>query len=320
MPDTTEQNENVLENAHDEAVEASEASNMQSEAAVQDTLVLPQSPVQDTLVLDRSPIQDPYAQASDLVLDEIPQPTGTAPLVLGILSIVFAGIIGLVLGIVGVVKSNDVLKVAPQDGKAKGGRICSIIGIVLSALAFIVAVIMIGLLGIGFSIFGGDFSGVNAAANQKLTELTNPSDAEKADIAANLDTAFASGAGISLSDLGVNSADFSNWLFEDASYSITDTQLKTENGKETATVTADVKAHSILDLSQVLEKKVSAIDVSKLNTTEEYLTVIGKAVTESMQETPVTMKTITFTLTKLDGKWQVDPGADEQIAEQIFAS
>lgn len=345
MPDNTETNENIREDAREEVVEASEAAGVQKDAVdagaqeAQEALEAQEAQeaqqaredfetqkaqeaqeARESLNASQAASHNPYGQASDLVLDKVPQPSGTAPLVLGILSIVFAGIIGLVLGIIGVMKSNDVLKVAPENGKAKGGRICSIIGIVCSVVAFVAAVIMIGFLGFGFSVFGGEISKVNDVANQKLAELTNPSEAERAEIATNLDTAFASGAGISLTDLGVSSADFSNWLFEGTSYSIVDTDLKTENGKDTATVKANVTAHSIMDMSKVLEQKVNAIDVSKLTTTEEYLAIIGQAVTQSMKDTPAATKSVTFTLTKVDGKWQVDAGADQRIAEQIYAS
>ena len=336
MPDNTETKTNSVEDAREDTAQAGNIEPAQQDAAK--TEALESQAAQETQEIQgtqeaqetqetqetQSDIQPsdqgPYGQASDLVLDEMPQPTGTAPLVLGILSIIFAGLVGLILGIIGVVKSNEVLKAMPDNGKAKGGRICSIVGIVFSVLVFIGTAVAIGLLGLGVGIFGGEIANVNAVANQKLAEITNPSDAERAEIATNLDTAFASGAGISLTDLGVSSADFSNWLFEGTSYSITDTQMRTENGKETATVTASVKAHSIMDMSKVLEQKINAIDVSKLNATEEYLSVIGQAVTESMRDTPIATKTVIFTLTKVNGTWQVDPGADERIAEQIYAS
>lgn len=62
---------------------------------------------------------------------------GTPSLVMGIISIIMSGtvIVGLVLGIIAAVQGNKALKTDPTDGRAKGGKITGIIGIVLSALA-----------------------------------------------------------------------------------------------------------------------------------------------------------------------------------------
>ena len=71
---------------------------------------------------------------------------GTTPMVLGILSIVFAGLIGLVLSIIGLKKAGPVLAANPENGRAKAGKITSIIGLVLSILAILafIAVIALG--------------------------------------------------------------------------------------------------------------------------------------------------------------------------------
>ena len=61
-------------------------------------------------------------------------------LVLGILSLFFPGPIGLPLGIIGLNFAKKAQQHPAQSGLASAGRICSIIGIVLSAftLAFVV--------------------------------------------------------------------------------------------------------------------------------------------------------------------------------------
>jgi hypothetical protein len=62
----------------------------------------------------------------------------TVTLVLGILSIVFSGPIGLILGIVGLTLANKARRQFPiQNGTITAGRVCSIIGIVLSSFAFV---------------------------------------------------------------------------------------------------------------------------------------------------------------------------------------
>ena len=64
-----------------------------------------------------------------------PKPTGT--LVCGILSIVFAGVVGLILGIIAVVQSNKYFKAGGTEGTGKAGKICGIIGIVVSSIAIV---------------------------------------------------------------------------------------------------------------------------------------------------------------------------------------
>jgi len=88
---------------------------------------------------------------------QVPLPNSTAVLVLGILSIVCCfcyGVIGLVLAIIALSlakKSNSLYNKSPDNYKAesfsnlKAGRICAIIGLILSALylVFIVLYIML---------------------------------------------------------------------------------------------------------------------------------------------------------------------------------
>ncbi len=83
-------------------------------------------------------------------------PNSTAVLVLGILSIVFFcccyGFLGLALGIIAMVLANQGYKKYYENpgaysqgslGNLKGGRICAIIGIVFSALIFLVYIAII---------------------------------------------------------------------------------------------------------------------------------------------------------------------------------
>jgi hypothetical protein len=77
--------------------------------------------------------------------------------VLGILSLFFPGPIGLPLGIIGLNFAKKAEQIPAQSGLASAGRICSIIGIALSAvtLAFIAVYILFvfGLLALMFGLF-----------------------------------------------------------------------------------------------------------------------------------------------------------------------
>lgn len=84
-----------------------------------------------------------------------------ASLVLGILSIAsvstgIGAILGVIFGIVGIVLGNKALKIG-YDGKAKAGKVCSIVGLCVSGFAILLAVLGIGLLAGGASLIASAF-------------------------------------------------------------------------------------------------------------------------------------------------------------------
>ena len=90
---------------------------------------------------------------------QTPVPNSTAVLVLGILSIVFCfcyGFIGLVLGIIALIlasKGNTLYKANPNAyslssfNNLKAGKICGIIGVVLSSLYLLIIVLYLVIIG-----------------------------------------------------------------------------------------------------------------------------------------------------------------------------
>jgi len=88
-------------------------------------------------------------------------PNSTATLVLGIISILGSccyGIVGLICGIIALFiskKSNQLLKENPNgysdSGNLKAGRICAIIGVVLSALMVIYMFLLIVVWGVALA-------------------------------------------------------------------------------------------------------------------------------------------------------------------------
>ncbi len=264
----------------------------------------PQQPeAQPQPVAQQAYQQAPYSAPQQEVKD-------TAPLVLGILSIVFAGVIGLILSIVGMSKSKKVLAIAPNSGKAKGGRICSIVGLIFSIIA-IVSVIALFALGIG--IFSSDVAQATQTADATLKEVVNPDAAEREDFVSSFET----GMGVSLSSLGISGDEFSTWLFDSNSYSITDVKTNSTSGKTTATVTAKVKARSLVDM----EKNLENMDTSKFSTAtsvDQYYKILGDAMKDAMNQTQPSEKTVTVTLTKTNGTWTTDSGVAENIATSIY--
>lgn len=102
----------------------------QAAPAAQPTAQMPQG----ASVMQGQPVQPP-----------VQQPSATAPLVLGILAIVFCfiPIVGIVLGILAIVFAGRYFKAGGTLGQGKAGRICGIIGIVLSVIMMIVNTVAI---------------------------------------------------------------------------------------------------------------------------------------------------------------------------------
>jgi hypothetical protein len=76
----------------------------------------------------------------------------TSVLVLGILSIIFAGLIGLILGIIGLNKAGQCKKSLELNPGAytsssvknmEAGRICALIGTILSSLALFIIIVVV---------------------------------------------------------------------------------------------------------------------------------------------------------------------------------
>lgn len=103
--------------------------------------------------------QNPNLLSSNFNQPQAGLPNATASLVLGILSIVGSfcyGIVGLVLGIIGLILANKDRKLyqdmpdlySPSSlGQSNAGRVCSIIGVIISGLIvlfFLFVVILFG--------------------------------------------------------------------------------------------------------------------------------------------------------------------------------
>ncbi len=92
-------------------------------------------------------------------------PNATTSLVLGIISIIGTlcyGIIGIICGIIGLVLANKdrALYMASPDlyspssfGTSNAGRICSIVGIILSSLFILLMIVLVVILGTSLTVF-----------------------------------------------------------------------------------------------------------------------------------------------------------------------
>jgi ABC-type multidrug transport system permease subunit len=99
--------------------------------------------------------QQPVYQIYQPVVVQQNNDNGTIVLVMGILSMVFTGPIGLILGIVGLVMANKARQLPMQSGLTTAGRVCSIVGIVMSAFALVFIVLYFLFI---FAMLGGMFT------------------------------------------------------------------------------------------------------------------------------------------------------------------
>lgn len=122
--------------------------------------------VSEVVPAEEPPIGMP--PVAHLVPDEVPQPTetvvtsapaakkanSTGALVLGILGLVFSesGLIGLILSIIGYVKSNKFMIInGKHDGKSKTGKILSLIGIIFSIISTVIIIAVGALVAVAVS-------------------------------------------------------------------------------------------------------------------------------------------------------------------------
>lgn len=209
---------------------------------------------------------DPYGQPMPGYYQQ-PAKSGkaTGALVCGIFAILLAWMIlpSIILGIVAIVLAVKAVKEAGKDGKATGGKVCGIIGIVLSVLSFILYMV------IGFGAlayiaanpgsvtvtdntpYSDTSSGLNATEDEKQAEAAAQAELDKLkskdtalmqQLATELDTEFADGAGYSLTELGVDPMAFAQWLLADFDYQLDGTYTSSDG---TGTTYADVTMRDV---------------------------------------------------------------------------
>lgn len=229
------------------------------------------------------------------------KPTGVASLVLGILSILTSTVFGIVLGAIGLHQARKVLKVDEGCGKAKAGKVTSIIGIVLGVLttAALIAAIVFGAMFVD-----SDRQQALQAADGALESVIMPSDDERKAMAAEIESTIES-SGLSFDSMGLTADEFSEWMFKDSSYTVGDSDVDSLNG--TATVSYTVTTQKVDALIESVSKASSGIDTSALNSEKDLYKEIGKIMKKQMEESKATTKDVSLTVTRgSDGTWSVD--------------
>ncbi len=309
--------------------------------------VQPQSPTQPTANPYAQPQQPVYTgQQPNSYGQPAPayyqQPTGSngkaiGALVCGILAILTSGsvLFGIVLGIVAIVLASKAVKESGKDGKATGGKVCGIAGIVLSVLALIMySLIFFGAMAyvvaesgnssgstysLSSSLTSENEKAMEAAASAELDKLKNIDPAIVQTIASKLDKGMKDSTDYSLTELGVDPAEFAKWMLTDFSYELDGAY---ENADGTGTVYADLElrdafafANQFMDDAQALVDSgaMAGMDESaaKAKLGEIYKAAMAKS-------TGMTDSYVSIELKKTGDKWEVDQTAWASELESVF--
>lgn len=281
---------------------------------------------------------------------------GTAALVCGILAIAFCGfpIVGVILGIVAIVLATKAVKRSGKNGKTTAGKICGIIGLVLSVLMFV--------LGLALAIWGATYlsnpydvgrygltgpsekleeflSDGNAgsddeeiaelaarkAVEQKLDALASGDDAEIAAIADLADSGFYEQLGLHFSEIGIDSEEYARWITERMSYSIDDVYLHEEENNEVATVYVDITTRDVFafidELGTTIDDFANSPEGDAISSDEELnaaLENLFRTAMISASSNDYTTNFAMFTVIQRGSSWVVDQDTWDYEIDYMF--
>ena len=249
---------------------------------------------------------------------------------------------GIILGIVAIVLAVKAVKEAGKDGKATGGKVCGIIGIVLSVLSFILYLV------IGFGAmaylaanpgsvtvvdnapYADSSSGLNATEDEKqaeavaqaeLDKLKNQDPAFVQQLAAQLDAEFADSAGYSLAELGVDPVAFVQWLLADFDYQLDGTYTSSDG---TGTTYADVTMRDVYAFASTFMTDATAFSRSTEAGSMDEAAMkakLGELFNAAMEKTTDTTESyIGVDLVKQGDAWVIDEESWADETELLFGN
>lgn len=272
---------------------------------------------------------------------------GVMPLVLGILSIVTAGVpvVGIALGVAALVASAKAIKRYGKDGKAVAGRVCGIVGIAFSAVVLAASVVGTAAFTSHLSEFTapsdrGSYSSstfneedpagylADVDADDRAAEEAVRVELDKfaagdpdlaAWLAAKVDELFST-SGYSLADIGVDSRDVAAWMMTDFSYEM-DGSFTFSDG--TGKVYADLETRDMFELLEGFDTaSQDMIDSGLLDAMDEatMLGQFGQAFVASMgaaEDSRIDFYAA-FDVVEQDGAWVVDRASWEEEIAYVF--
>lgn len=282
--------------------------------------------------------------------------SGTAALVCGILAIAFCGfpIVGVILGIVALVLAGKAVKRVGKNGKITGGKICGIIGIVLSIVMFVAGVALamwsatylsdyeewhdLGLTdssGSANQLFSDGNAGsddeeiaevaARKAVEQKLDALANGDAAQIAAIADLADSGFYDQLGLHFSDINIDPEEYARWMTERMSYTVESVYLHEEEDNEVATVYVDITTRDVFafidELGTNIDDFANSPEGDAISSDEELnaaLERLFRTTMTSASSNDYATNYAMFTVTKQGSSWIVDQDTWDYEIDYMF--
>lgn len=267
-----------------------------------------------------------------------------------------APLIGIVLGIVAIVMGGSYLKTFGQDGKAKAGRICGIVGVVLSVLLWVFAIgAMIwaystvlntptvssspssSLSAPGTSSTDRDSSSSSSSSSsepvydeneQTVLDLVSAQfdaleggEAEMMQKVASIASeGFQEATGVTMEQCGIDPVNYARLMTDDLTYEI---DLVVVNDKQgTGWVSADVTCRDIFAVLDLFNEKVDAFDTSgeaNAMTEEQVQQKLGELLMAAVTETTTTTEDYaTINCTLENGTWVLNEDDWTEELDYLF--
>ncbi|WP_165043325.1 zinc-ribbon domain-containing protein [Adlercreutzia sp. ZJ138] len=271
----------------------------------------------------------PYAQMNN---DGKGRGKATASLVLGIISIVLGS---LLFGIIAIVLSSQYTKKFGPDGRAKAGKICGIIGSVISAILIVFILVI--------SCTAADISDINVedtaapvtsfesgtvdaeteaateAAQAGLDRLKNPDDTMIQAMAAEADAEFKSWFDYSLTDIGVDPTELVKWSVGTLQCEL-DTDGVYVDGAD-AEAFADTSCITINALIDSVGEQVDAFNQSEggVASDEEAKAKLAEFLENAKTQATPEEYFLCFELDKKGDSWVVEEESFLEEAEYVYS-
>lgn len=290
-----------------------------------------------------APAAQPAYQAP--VAAPVAAPSPTPALILGILAIVLCWIpiVGIVLGIVAIVQAGKYFNAGGTESSAKGGKICGIIGIALSAIMIVMNAVMmfIGLAAID-ELSNYDTSGRNIAIESSASTSVDAEDQEVYDavdpyldqiknkdpqmvstIANLMESSFDEAMGeydlgITLRGCGVDPTELATAMIDGFDY----TPDYVFGSGDEAEANYDVNVRSLADILDALYDELIEMNSEVYSgdmTEQEVYAKVGTALMNAVKNTDPDESYFDVDVEMKNGKWQLDLDSWQDELEYFFS-
>lgn len=297
----------------------------------------------------------PYGQPAGV---PVSNGKATGALICGILAILLAWTIlpGIILGVVAIVLAGSYIKQGGLAGTAKGGRVCGIVGIVLSVLSLVLSVVLGAAvfnaalnygtteftynLGSNDSIdsldynmgssssayssdsvyFDADEEQAGLALSAELDRIKNVDSAMVQQIAELADKGFTEEFGFPMADCGIDPTEYAKLMMRGFDYEVRMASVSKSSGE--GFVSADVTCRDIFATLSNFNTEISKLaDSGEVETmsAEDLAARIGTAFNDYVEEAPIdTNGYLSVDVVYKDGAWQVDTESWEEELDYFF--